>query len=194
MVRIVQTFQPRNRTPKSGMAFATTSATTAPTDEPTRYQAIRRSTPRMLAGPADPGLLGQLDRTDRHGPGFAGAIDPKIDRPADEVAAEPTLEVADAFDRVAVELDDDVADMESGRGRRAGLEQLHDLEAALAADPVGDRFRERPRPADDAEERASDASVDDEGLDDGSRRRVDRHGKPETDARDRGVDAHDATS
>src|SRR4029078_12077166 len=121
MVRIVQTFQPRNRTPKSGMALATTSATTAPTDEPTRYQAMRRSTPRMLAGPADPGLLGQLDRAGRHGPGCAGAIDPKIDGPADEVAPESSLEVADPFDRVTVELDDDAADLDDGGRPRAGL-------------------------------------------------------------------------
>jgi hypothetical protein len=44
-MRIVQTFQPRNRTPMRGMALATMSATSAPTEEPTRYQARRRSTP-----------------------------------------------------------------------------------------------------------------------------------------------------
>ena len=44
-IRIIQTFQPKNSTPMSGMRFATINVTTAPTDEVTRYQAMSRSTP-----------------------------------------------------------------------------------------------------------------------------------------------------
>ncbi len=47
-IRIIHTFQPRNRAPNNGIAFATISATTAPTDDVTRYQAMSRSTSGML--------------------------------------------------------------------------------------------------------------------------------------------------
>ena len=54
---------------------------------------------------------------------------------------EVSLEVADAFDRAAVELDDDVADAKAGAGGRAGLEQLDDLETARPAETSRDRRR-----------------------------------------------------
>src|SRR5687767_8416141 len=47
-IRIIQTFQPRNTAPNSGIAFATTSATTAPVEEATRYQPRIRSMGAML--------------------------------------------------------------------------------------------------------------------------------------------------
>jgi hypothetical protein len=47
-IRIIQTFQPRNSAPKSGMAFATISAMTAPVDDAMRYQPTMRSTGAML--------------------------------------------------------------------------------------------------------------------------------------------------
>ena len=96
------------------------------------------------------------------------------------------LEVADALDRLAVELDHDVADAQAGARRRARLEELDDLEAARPADPGGDGFAERPRPADDAEERSPDPAVDDERIEDPLRRGVvDRDGQAEPDARPR---------
>src|SRR6187200_1249323 len=44
-MRIIHTFQPKKSTPTSGTRFAAMSVTTAQTDDVTRYQAIRRSTP-----------------------------------------------------------------------------------------------------------------------------------------------------
>ena len=55
--------------------------------------------------------------------------------PADHLADHDPLEVADALDRPAVELDDHVAGADAGCGGRAAVEQLDDLEAALAAQP-----------------------------------------------------------
>ena len=140
------------------------------------------------------GYSAQLDRADRHGPGLAAALDAQVDGPPDDVATEPALEVADALDRVAVELEHDVADAQAGARGRARLEQLDDLEAARPADPCRDRLGQRPRPADDAEERAPDAAVDDQRLEDPARRGVDRDGQAEPDPGDRGVDADDAAT
>src|SRR3954451_5723218 len=146
----------------------------------------------MLAVRAGRGLLRELDRRDRDGAGLTVPIDPDVDRSTDQIAHEPPLKIADAFDRLTVELDDDVAHAEAPGRRRARLEQLDDLEATLPADPVGDGVGKRPGPADDAEERSADPAVDDERFDDGSRSGVDRHRQPESDARDGGVDPDDA--
>ena len=78
-----------------------------------------------------------------------------------------------------------------GRGRGASVEQLDDLEAAPASEPRCDRRPQGPRPADDAEERPTDPAVVHERADDRPRRGVDRHGQPEADTRDRGVDPDD---
>ena len=104
----------------------------------------------------------QFDRCDRDRSGFAAALDAEVDAPPDDVADEAPLQVADALDRAPVELDDDVADAHAGAGGGPGFEQLDDLEAARPAEPVGDGLAERSRPADDAEVRASDATVDDQ--------------------------------
>ena len=125
----------------------------------------------------------QLDRADRDRPGLAGPLDAQLDRPADDVADEAALEVADALDRLAVELDHDVADAQAGARRRARLEELDDLEAARPAEPGRDGLAERARPADDAEERPPDPAVDDERIEDPLGRRVDRDGQAEPDAR-----------
>ena len=53
---------------------------------------------------------------------------------------------------------------------------------------------QRPRPADDAEERAPDPAVDDQAVEDRARGGVDRDGQPEADPGDRGVDADDAAA
>src|SRR3954447_16386760 len=145
----------------------------------------------MLAVRAGRGLLRELDRRDGHRSRLPVPIDPDVDSSTDQIAYEPPLEIADAFDRLTVELDDDVAHAEASGRRRARLEQLDDLEATLPADPVGDGLGKRPGPADDAEERAAHTAVDDERFDDGSRSGVDRHREPETDARDGRVDADD---
>ena len=71
------------------------------------------------------------------------------------------------------------------------LEQLHDLEAARPADPRRHRLGQRARAADDPEEGATDAPVDDQRLEDPARRVVDRHGQAEPDPGDRGVDPDD---
>ena len=91
------------------------------------------------------------------------------------------MQVADAFDGAPVELDHDVADADAGAGGGSGLEQLDDLQAACPAKPVGNVLPERAGPADDAEERAPDATVDDQALDDPARGAVDR----DREARDR---------
>ncbi len=105
---------------------------------------------------------------------FAGALDAEVDPPPDDVADEAALEVADAFDRRAVELDHDVADAHAGAGSGPGFEELDDLEAARPSEAVGDGLTERTRPTDDAEERAPDATVDDQALEDPARGAVDR--------------------
>ena len=111
-------------------------------------------------------LHGELDRADGDGPALAAALDAQLDSPPDDVADEVPLEVADALDRLPVELGDDVADAQPGVRRGPGLEQLDDLETARAADPGRHDFAERPGAADDAEERSSDPSVDDERIED----------------------------
>ena len=127
----------------------------------------------------------QLDRADRDRPGLAGPLDAELDWSTDDVADEVALEVADALDRLAIELDHDVADAQPGARRRTRLEELDDLEPPRPADPGRDRLAERPRPADDPEEGAPDPAVDDEGVEDPLRRRVDRDGQAEPDARPR---------
>jgi hypothetical protein len=109
---------------------------------------------------------------------FAGALDPEIDPPPDDVADEPALEVADAFDRGAIELDHDVADAHAGAGGRPRFEQLDDLEAARPSEAIGDGLTEGTCPTDDAEERAPDATVDDQALEDPARGAVDRTARP----------------
>ena len=104
-----------------------------------------------------------------HGPALAATLDAQLEVPPDDVADEATLEVAHTLDRLPIELGDDVADAQPGARRGTGLEQLHDLEAAWPADPRGDRLAERPGAADDAEERPTDATVDDQGVEDPAR-------------------------
>src|SRR6476660_9550807 len=217
MVRIVQTFQPRNRTPMSGIALATSSATTAPTEDPMRYQATRRSMApdaspfgrtcfgrrgrfevravlfgrRGRCRPPGRGLVGQLDRVDGHGPNLAAAVDAEIDGSPDGLATKASLEVADTLDRVAVELEHDVTDAQAGARRGTRLQQLHDLETARPSDPCRDRLGQRAGAADDPEEGAPDAPVDDQRIEDPARRVVDRHGQAESDPGDRRVDPDD---
>ena len=111
--------------------------------------------------------------------------------PPDDLATEPSLEVADALDRVAVELEDDVADAQAGARGGTRLEQLHDLEAARPPDPRRHRLGQRARAADDPEEGPPDAPVDDQRLEDPARGVVDRHGQAEPDPGDRRVDPDD---
>ena len=56
------------------------------------------------------------------------AGDPEPDLPADELADEEALEVADALDRAAVQLDDQVAGSDARRRRGAPVEELDHLE------------------------------------------------------------------
>ena len=158
-------------------------ADAVPGDEPSHVRDATRTWPARAGR-----LRGELDRADGDGPALGSALDAQLDSPADDVADQVPLEVADALDRLAVELGDDVADTQPGIRRRPGLEQLDDLEAARPADPCRDDFAERPGPADDAEERSSDPSVDDERVEDRSSDGVDRDGQPEADPGDRGVD------
>ena len=150
----------------------------------------------MLAGPRPGGetLGGELDGSDRDRAGFAGALEAKIDRPADDIADETSRPAAHALERGAVSPHHDGAAAHAGRGGRPRLEQLDDLEPTLSAEARGDGLAERPRPADDAEERAADPAVDDQAVEDGARRCVDRDSQPETDPGDRGVDADDAAA
>ena len=78
-----------------------------------------------------------------------------------------------------------------GAGSGSRFEELDDLEAARPSEPVGDGLTERTRPADDAEERAPDATVDDQALEDPARGAVDRDGEAETDPGHGRVDADD---
>ena len=73
-------------------------------------------------------------------------------------------------------------------GCGTAFEQLDDLETPPAPEALRENRPQRPRPADDAEERPTDAAVVHEGADDRPGRGVDRHGQPEPDSRDGGVD------
>ena len=75
-------------------------------------------------------LGGEFDRLDRNRSRLAGALDAQLHGPPDDIADEVSLEVANALDRAAIELDHDVADAQAGLGGRSGLEQLDDLETA----------------------------------------------------------------
>ena len=121
----------------------------------------------------------------------AVALEADRDAATDHLADHDPLEIADALDRAPVELDDDVAGADARGRRRAALEQLDDLQAAPAPEPFREDRPQRPRPADDAEERPADPAVVHERAHDGSGRGVDRHGQPEPDPGDRRVDPDD---
>src|SRR4029079_1704054 len=78
---------------------------------------------------------GQLDEL-----GAAGDAQP--DLAADQLADEQALEVADALDGLAVELDDQVAGAHTGSGGGRPIEQLHDLQPAAAPQVMCQRGRE----------------------------------------------------
>src|SRR6476659_270584 len=99
MIRIPQTSQPNQRTPTSGTRLAMIRAATAPYEDPTWYQATRRSMRRMLAGPrARVCLGGQFDWCDGDRPGFSVALHAEVDPPPDDVVDQAPLEVADSLD------------------------------------------------------------------------------------------------
>src|SRR5262245_54124746 len=126
MIRIVHTLQPRNRTPISGTAFATTSRTTAPTDDPIRYQLMRRSTRRMLPD-GDGALLRAPDQLD-------------LVRAADRTKRGE--QVVAVGDRLAGRLDDQVAGLDAGRRGRATILDAPDQDAVTIREP--DRTAQSP--------------------------------------------------
>src|ERR1700675_80712 len=129
----------------------------------------------MLPAPRLPGDLTrlgrQLDRTDRDRPELAAPLDGHLEAPADDGTDEPSLEVAHARDRTAVEVDHDVADTHAGGRRRTRLEHLDHLEAMPSAQSRRHRLAEGSHTADDPEEGAPDAAVHDQRVQDPSRRR-----------------------
>src|SRR5262245_27164733 len=156
--------------------------------------AVRRSrgySRPIRVGPGSDPSVAELDRAHRERSSRAAALDPEVEPAPDDVADEEALEVADPFDRLAVELDHDVADAQPGARGRSGLEELDDLEPAGPTDSGGHGVRQRTGAADDAEERPTNTAVDDEGVEDAPRRRVDRDRETEADPGDRGVDADD---
>src|SRR6185436_18419972 len=96
-----------------------------------------------------------------------------------ELTDEQALEVADALDRVAIELDDQVAGANAGRGGWGAIQQLHDLQPAAAPEVMCQRGGEWPRPAHDAQVRAPHAPVAHERAEDPAGGRVDRDGEAE---------------
>jgi hypothetical protein len=134
----------------------------------------------------------ELDRNDVDLDHRAVALDADGHAPANHVADHDPLEVADAFNRSTVELDDDVAGPNARGRRRASLEQLDDLEASSPAETLGEHGSQGPGSAHDAEERSPDATVVHERRDDRPRRRIDRNGKTESDSGNRRVDPDDA--
>ena len=152
----------------------------APTDEPTRYQAIRRSTRPMLAAPDRAGHDPSERRVDVSSTGLTEStetrrrVDANVDPAADGVTDEPALQVRDARDRVAIQLDHDIADARPAAAARTRIQDLDDLEAALPTAvasrgpgrAAGCRRRCRGTPA--------HPTVDDQRIEDPPRRRVDR--------------------
>jgi hypothetical protein len=76
----------------------------------------------------------------------------EADAPTDEISDEEPLQVADAFDGAAVQTDDQVAGTHAGRRRGAAIEELHDLESAVAAQARSQRAGQHLRAADNPED------------------------------------------
>src|SRR5439155_6247564 len=165
--------------------------------------------PRGLAREPDPGgprgttetgrrrgrnPLDELDGRQSQFDDSVVARHPNPNPPTDGIAVKQPLEVADALDRPAVEVEDEVAGPHA-RGRRwTTLEQLHDLERLASAKLPGKPRRQGPRATHDAKERPPNAAVTHQRTQDPPRRRVDRDRETKADARDRRVDPDDATA
>src|SRR5580765_4192959 len=115
-------------------------------------------------------LLGRHPQPE-HG---AVALDLNGDRSPDDLADHQPLEVADTFDRSAVDLDDQIARPNAGRGGGAAVEELDDLETAPPTEPLGQGRSQWSCSADDPQECPPDATVAHQGGDDRLCRRVDR--------------------
>src|ERR1700686_3017452 len=137
--------------------------------------------PRVLRG-------GELVRDRGHNVTGSVAQHPDHQEALDRTVDHQALQVARALDRPSVDLDDDVAGAEARGLGGAPLDDLDNLETFAAADFPGPARRDRTRDPGDAEVRAPDAPVADQGADDPLGGRVDRNGKTEAGARERGVD------
>src|SRR5439155_15171004 len=110
------------------------------------------------------------------------------DGAADQLRRHEALQVADALDGLAPELDDDVAPPEPRAGRRAAVDDLDHFHAGAPPERLHQPRRQRPPAAGDAEVGAAEAALAHERGEDATRRPVDRHREPEPDARYGGVD------
>src|SRR5829696_5662772 len=152
-----------------------------------------RVVPRADQRPAGR-LAGQLTRYQHEPARRPAAEDRQLDLAVDHVGREQALEVVDAEHRIVADGDDEILRPDAGAfGRRAG-DHLDDLDAARAADRGRNRRRQRPGAAGDPDPRSADAPVAHQRRHDLRRRRVDRHGEAEADARDRRVDPDDAAA
>src|SRR5205823_9552319 len=91
---------------------------------------------------------------------------------ADQLADDDALKLVHAFDRRAVELDDQILRPQAGAVRGAALDHLHDLDAAAPAELTRETRRERSRPACDPEIGAAESTFRHQRGDDPARCRV----------------------
>src|SRR5207244_8964125 len=139
------------------------------------------------AGPTVSGhhQLGRCD-VEIHDP--VTTYDAQREPPVDRVADHQALQVVGAFDRDTVDIEHDVRGAEPGAIRGTPCDHLDHL------DPVRPVHRTRhargqwTAAAGDADVRAPETALAHERTDDAPRRRVHRHGEPQPDPRDRGVD------
>src|SRR5699024_5541609 len=141
-IRMFQTLQPKNSTPRSGMTLATTRATRAPTDEPTRYQATRRSTPRMVAARpptirplrvAGRALRLRLRGGDRQGP-FLGAADDR-ELEGSFQGDQGVVQIVGIGDGPVAGRDDEIAGLDPGLRRRAAVLDATDQHPVTVRQP-----------------------------------------------------------
>src|SRR5436190_14778534 len=102
------------------------------------------------------------DQLDRHEVELAlgpFAQHPRMHLGADQLSDHQLLDVVDGLYRDAVQLDDQVFGPEARAGGGALLDDLHDLDAALAAQATRDARRQRPRAARDSQVCAPEATL-----------------------------------
>src|SRR6266545_699975 len=133
-------------------------------------------------------LDGELDGHELDGlqAALAHRVDDHLD--PDQLAGHQALEVVDAFNDLAVQVDDEILCAETRLSRGAAFYDLDHLDALGAAELAGEARGQRPRAARDAEVGAAKPPLAHQRPDDLAGRRVDRDGQAESDAGDGRVD------
>src|SRR6266540_5522861 len=134
------------------------------------------------------------DELDRHDlddqlPALADQVQPNAF--PDQVARDVPQQVVDALDGGAVNGDDQILGAQAGARGRAVRDDLDDLDAASLPERGREPRRQRPWPTGDADPGSAVAALRHQRADHLPRRLVDRHGEPEADPGDGGVDPDD---